>query len=214
MKQNIKNNNIPMPSLERLLNIYRFCEYLEEKEIYSVSSSRLARVFGYSADSIRKDISFLGWIGNFGAGYDVKKLKNAIYEKLRLNTIRRVCIIGLGRLGNAILNYNELIEKGFMIVAGFDSNINKLETIKTNVELFPAYEIKDVVKRKAIEIGIIAVPAEYAQETANRLIEGGIRGIINFAPIALKVPENVILKNIDLLAECMLMSILLNNDNK
>jgi redox-sensing transcriptional repressor len=119
-------------------------------------------------------------------------------------------VVGLGRLGTAILNYDDLRTDGFMVVAGFDSNINKLETIKTAVELFPAYEIADVVKRKAIDIGVIAVPEKAAQETADRLMDGGIKAILNFSPTSIRIKPDILIRNIDLLGECGLLSTLLS----
>ncbi|HUI93946.1 MAG TPA: redox-sensing transcriptional repressor Rex [Chitinivibrionales bacterium] len=204
-----KKPNIPLPSLSRLLTVYRLLEQLEKDGIASVSSSEIGKILGYKPDSIRKDVSFLGEVGNFGGGYEVQKLKRHISTKLELEKKRKTCIVGLGRLGTAILNYDDLLRNGFIVVAGFDSNINKLETINTALELFPAYEIAEIVRRKEIEIGVIAVPARSAQETADRLMEGGIKGIINFSPVAIEVKNSVMIRNIDLLGECMLLSTLL-----
>jgi redox-sensing transcriptional repressor len=202
--------NVPHPSLTRLLAIYRLLEQMEHENVKSVSSSELGRVLGFKADSIRKDVSYLGEVGNFGGGYEVLKLKEHIGTNLGLDRKRKACVVGLGRLGTAILNYDDLGENGFLVVAGFDSSINKLETITTSVELFPAHEISEVVKKKGIEIGVIAVPSKAAQETADRLIDGGIRGIINFSPTALKPKNNVMIRNLDLVGECMILSTLLS----
>ena len=200
---------IPNPSLTRLLAIYHLLEQLERENVKSVSSSELGKILGFKPDSIRKDVSYLGEVGNFGGGYEVLKLKDHICGNLGLDRKRRTCVVGLGRLGTAILNYDDLNENGFSVIAGFDSNINKLETITTPVELFPAHEITEVVKKKGIEIGLIAVPARAAQETADRLMDGGIRGIINFSPVAIKAKNNVMIRNLDLLGECMILSTLL-----
>jgi redox-sensing transcriptional repressor len=204
-----KKNDIPLPSLSRLLSVYRLLEQLERDNESSVSSSQLGKILGYKADSIRKDISYLGEVGNFGGGYEVQKLKTHISGNLELDKKRKTCVVGLGRLGTAILNYDDLLRNGFIVVAGFDSNINRLETIKTSLELFPAYEITETVRKKGIEIGVIAVPAMAAQETADRLMNGGIKGIINFSPVAIKLKNSVMIRNIDLLGECMLLSTLL-----
>jgi redox-sensing transcriptional repressor len=204
-----KKNDIPLPSLSRLLSVYRLLEQFEKEGVASVSSSELGKILGYKPDSIRKDVSYLGEVGNFGGGYEVQKLKVHISGRLELDKKRKTCVVGLGRLGTAILNYDDLLQNGFIVVAGFDSNINKLETIKTTLELFPAYEITETVRKKGIEIGVIAVPAMAAQETADRLMDGGIKGIINFSPVAIKLKNNVMIRNIDLLGEYMLLSTLL-----
>jgi redox-sensing transcriptional repressor len=202
--------SVPHPSLRRLLSIYRLLEQLERENVKSVSSSDLGKVLGYKPDSIRKDVSYLGEVGNFGGGYEVHKLKAHINSNLGLYRKRKACVVGLGRLGTAILNYDDLSQNGFLVVAGFDSNINKLETITASIELFPAYEITEVVKRKGIELGIIAVPASVAQETAEKLMDGGVRGIINFSPVTLKPKDGILIRNLDLLGECMIVSTLLS----
>jgi redox-sensing transcriptional repressor len=209
MRRNTQTK-VPHPSLARLLSIYRLLEQLERDGVKSVSSSELGKILGFKADSIRKDVSYLGEVGNFGGGYEVLKLKAHIGTNLGLDRKRKACVVGLGRLGTAILNYGDLSENGFFVVAGFDSSINKLETITTSVELFAAHEIPEIVMRKGIEIGVIAVPAGAAQETADRLMEGGIRGIINFSPATLRSKNNVMIRNLDLLGECMILSTLLS----
>ena len=203
---------IPIPALSRLLGVYRLLDTYKQEKITSVSSTELGKRLGAKPDSIRKDVSFLGEIGNYGGGYDVDKLKAHIREKHDLDKQRNLCVVGLGRLGTAVLHYSDFPERGFNIVAGFDSNINKLETIQTKIELYPAYEITDVVRRKKIDMGIITVPEKSAQETADRLIDGGVRGIINFSPAVLRMRPNVFIKNIDLLGECGLLSIIIESN--
>jgi redox-sensing transcriptional repressor len=197
---------VPPPSLARLLSVFRLLEQLEREGLKSISSSELGKILGFKPDSIRKDVSYLGEVGNFGGGYEVGRLKAHICANLGLDVKRKACVVGLGRLGSAILNYDDLRENGYSIIAGFDSSINKLETITTSVELFPAHEISDVVRKKGIEIGLIAVPARAAQETAKKLIDGGIRGIINFSPAVIKAQDTVMVRNIDLVGECMILS--------
>jgi redox-sensing transcriptional repressor len=205
----INKKEIPIPSLSRLLTVYRLLDHYEDMKIAAVSSSEIGKRLGIKPDSIRKDISYLGEVGNFGGGYEIARLKELIAVKLDINRKRKLCVVGLGRLGTAILNYEDLRDRGFIVVAGFDSNINKLETIKATVALHPAHEIADVVKRKSIEIGVIAVPEQAAQEAADRLVLGGIKGIINFSPFAIKVSIGMMVRTVDLLGECALLSILM-----
>jgi redox-sensing transcriptional repressor len=211
----INKKEIPLPSLSRLLTVYRLLDHYEDMKIAAVSSSEIGKRLGLKPDSIRKDISYLGEVGNFGGGYEVARLKDLIAGKLDINRKRKLCVVGLGRLGRAILNYTDLRDRGFFVVAGFDSNINKLETITSAVELHPAHEIADVVRRKSIEIGIIAVPERSAQEAADRLLQGGIKGIVNFSPCTIQTTGNVMIRTIDLLGECALLSTLMGfNDSK
>jgi redox-sensing transcriptional repressor len=201
-------NQIPTPSLQRLCSMYHLLEQLGDTGVTTISSNELGKQLGVNAPSIRKDINFLGEIGNCRGGYTVKKLKEHLSEQLSLSAARTICIVGLGRLGTAILNYERLSLSGLMIVAGFDSNINKLETIRTTVPLYPAHEITNVVKRSKIELAVLAVPAKAAPETTKRLIDGGIRGIVNFSPVVLTPAPGVFVRNIDLVAEFRIVSIL------
>lgn len=212
MAKTIKNK-IPLPSLSRLLTMYRLLGQCEHEKVESVSSTEIGARLGIKPDSIRKDVSYLGEAGNYGGGYEVARLKALISRRLDLDKKRKLCVVGLGRLGNAILNYNDFRDRGFFVVAGFDSNINRLETITSTVELYPAHEIADVVKRESIEIGIIAVPEKAAQEVAERLEKGGVRGIINFSSCAIRTAESVMVRTIDLLGECALLSTLMGFDN-
>jgi redox-sensing transcriptional repressor len=203
---------IPQPTLIRLCGIHQFLCVLEKEGIARISSPELEKKIGVPSHTIRKDINYLGEIGNTGSGYDVAKLKNHIAEKLRFPADQKACIVGLGHLGLAILYSPKRAGEGFSIVAGFDSNVNKLETIKTSVPLFPSHEIPDVVRRMEIEIAIIAVPPQNAQEVTARLVEGGIKGIVNFAPTIINPGKvGVIVRNIDIAVECRILSVLSNN---
>jgi len=202
------NKQIPIPSLERLCSMYHILEELDTLGVQTVSSTELGKHLGVNAPSVRKDINYLGEIGNCRAGYTVKKLLNHLSGHLGLTRVRTACIVGLGRLGTAILNYERLAASGLKIVAGFDSNINKLETIRTNIPLYPASDIATVVKRNNIELAVLAVPATAAAETAQRLIDGGIRGIVNFSPAALTPSGGAFIRNIDLVGEFRILSVL------
>jgi len=202
------NKKIPIPSIERLCAMYQLIELLEKNGMEKVSSTELGRHLGVNANSIRKDISYLGEIGNCRAGYSLRKLRGYLIDNLEINRKRRSCIIGLGRLGNAILEYDRLFQSGFGIVAGFDSNINKIETIQTNVPLYPANEISIIVKREKIELGMLAVPAHAATESAKRLVDGGIIGIVNFSLAVIQPHPGVFVRNIDLVGELRIVSIL------
>jgi redox-sensing transcriptional repressor len=203
-------NKVPIPSLERLCSIYHILEQLEKNGTEKVSSAQLGKELCVNAYSVRKDISYFGEIGNCRAGYEVSRLKEHLKVNLGFDIARTICVVGLGRLGCAILDYGLLPESDFSIVAGFDSNINKLETIHTDIPLYPAHEIVNVVKRKKIELGVIAVPGDAAAETARRLSDGGVRGIVNFSPAVIKSQNNVFIRNMDLVGEFRILSVLTN----
>jgi redox-sensing transcriptional repressor len=205
------NRKIPEPSVIRLCLTYRFMERLEAGGITTVFSPDMGENLGVTAHTVRKDISFLGEVGNTAAGYDVGKLKHHIYTRLGLDKKRSACIVGLGRLGQALLHSKQFLNGEYRVVAGFDSNINTLEMISTIVPLHPSYDISSVVKDQGIELGVITVPSRAAQEVADKLTAGGVRGIINFARVNVKAKgKNVVIRNMDLYGELRILSALLN----
>jgi redox-sensing transcriptional repressor len=203
-------NTIPQPTIIRLCSIYELLCNLEKEGVKRVSSTELEERTGVPSHSIRKDISYIGEVGSTGSGYEVARLREHILRNLGFDRERKACIVGLGRIGSAIMQWPLLAEGEFRIVAGFDSNINKVETIKTPIGVFPAYEIPDVVKRMGIELGIIAVPPAAAQEVADRLMEAGVRGIVNFAPVIIK-PRSAgcFVRAIDIANELRILSVMM-----
>lgn len=193
-------------TVERICKIFGYLDLLEKKGIDFVSSIDLAKAVGATSYTVRKDISHLNMTGYSRKGYNVKTLKLDLGEKLSLNKKRKACIVGLGRLGTALLDYEKFQEDGFEIVAGFDSSINKLERIRTDIEVFPAGRIEEVVKQKNIEMGIIAVPREQAQDIANKLIKADVRGILNFSASKIDVPEDVIYMDMDFTSALRIIS--------
>jgi redox-sensing transcriptional repressor len=203
-----KEPQIPRPTIARLCAICRVLDNLVlQGSKQRVSSSELGKMLGSGAHNVRKDINYLGGIGTVGSGYDIRHLRDHLRARLGLNRPRNTCVVGLGRLGAAVLNFEGFSESGFAMVAGFDSSINRLETIATAVEVFPAHEIPEIVRRKNIELAILAVPASAVQETADRCIEAGIRGIVNFTPVPIICDRaGVFITHVDVLKECAVLS--------
>ncbi len=188
-------------------------EELETEGIKTVYSSQIGARIGASAHSVRKDMGLLGDIGNNLAGYDVSKLKRHIHKTLGFDKIRNACIVGLGKLGTAILHYTRFMGNTFRIVAGFDNDINTLEIIEASVDVFPAYRMEEIIAGRKIEIAILAVPKSAAQTTAERLLACGIRGIVNFAPVVIRTDDkNVFIRNMDLITEMRILSSLISFD--
>jgi len=204
-------NSLPEPSLIRLCKLYRLLQELEQEQIRDISSAELSEKIGFGSHNIRKDISFLGEAGHAGLRYNATALKEHIGFQLGLNKSKKACIVGLGRLGASMINYEKFKISGYEIVAGFDSNINKLETLHTNVELFPSHQIAEVVKRKAIELAVLTVPPDAVHDVSEKLVSGGVRGIVNFAPVLLtqKWP-GVFIRNIDMIGEFDILSAMSN----
>lgn len=205
---------LPKPAIERLSTLHTFLDELEEDGCGCVSSSGLSRLTGIASHTIRKDISYLEPTGG-ETGYEISMLKNAIAKGLGIDRPRTVCIVGLGRIGAALMFGNSLAGSPYEIAAGFDSNINRIETIRTKVPLFPACDIADVISRMKIEIGIITVPAESAEQTAARLYEGGIKGIVNLSPAIIHpVDETVPVRNVYVVDQLHVLSSILHQNNK
>ena len=188
---------LPICTLERLCKIFQVLERYELDHIQAVSSRDLEKCIHATSVTIRKDISAIGRVGVTKRGYDVIELKKHIGEHLKLFRKRRACLVGLGRIGGALLEYQTLQDDGFEIIAGFDNNVNKVERMRTDIRVYPVHELVDIVKSHRIELGIIAVPGEAAQKVADQLNKAGIKGILNFSPVGIALPDRVIVENID-----------------
>ena len=189
--------NLSDNALERICRIFGYLGVAEGEGVEFISSQDLAKAIGSSEYSVRKDISTLNTLGFTRKGYEVKSLKEELGKKLHLSKKRKACIVGLGRLGSALLDYEKFQEDGFEIVAGFDSNVNKIERLKTHIDIFSINSLEDIIKARSIELGIIAVPTQSAQEVADRLIQAGVKGILNFSPAKIAVPKDVVRLDID-----------------
>ena len=202
---------IPKPAVERLCRVYHILTMLAEEGIGEISSSEIGKRLGIKPHTVRKDISYLDGETGSAGGYDVRALYERIRGVLGFEARIRGCIVGLGRLGSALLAYMEEKQEGFEIAAGFDSSINRMELISTKVPLYPAFEIPKRVREDNIRIAVLTVPGEAAQLTAERLAAGGVRGIINFAPVGLHGLESVVVRNVYLLDEIRLVSALIQS---
>jgi redox-sensing transcriptional repressor len=214
MRFNLKKkdgmSSIPGPTLKRLCKIYSILTELEKLGVERISSRDLGAKIGVPSHSIRKDITYINWKGKTGSGYKLLELKENISNALGLNREQKACIVGIGKLGKALMKFPALYAKNFSIVAGFDSSINKIETYKTDVPLYPAYQIPEVVRRESIELAIIAVKGNAAEDVAEILIQSGIKGIINFSQLHLSSKKkDVHITNIDIITEFRYLSALM-----
>ncbi len=198
-------------TLKRLTQMYRTLSRMIrfEKFDQTVSSAQLGSILGVPSHTIRKDISCLGEIGGSGRGYDVEKLQHFLGEKLGVDTPKRAAVVGIGKIGSALIEYGRFGNSGFDLIAGFDANINHIEAMKSDVPLYPAYDIEELVKRQKIELAFLTVPAEAAAKSLERLIAGGIKGVVNFSPLILNSDE-IYIRNVDLTGELTLLSAMIN----
>jgi redox-sensing transcriptional repressor len=165
-------------------------------DLSAVTSAQVEQLTGWSRDTIRKDISLLGGAVGGSAGYDPGLLIPLIRAGLGLDRRRKFCVVGLGRLGSAYLNFTPPELGEFELAAGFDTNVNRAEILRAAAPLYPAYKMAEVVSRFGIEIALLCVPADAAQAAAEKCAAAGIRGILNFAPAALRLPPEIAVRNV------------------
>lgn len=196
-------NPIPPPSVERLLALTRL---LDHTDVQFITSGEIESRTGWSSNTIRKDITYVE--GSFASpsGYDRQALSAAIKTTLGLNRPWKFCVVGLGRLGSAYLNFPAFEEEGYELVAGFDSSVNRIEILHSPVPLYPAYKMGEIISRFRISLALLCVPAPEAQTTADRLVAAGIRGIINFAPVVLRVSGKIPVRNVNVVDELRAIS--------
>jgi redox-sensing transcriptional repressor len=172
---------------------------LDAAGVKTVSSRTLAEQFHLNAAQIRKDLAYFGEFGVRGVGYYVRELKRHLRVILGLDRTVRVAILGAGNLGLALADYPGFRQEGFEIAALFDAERSKVgRKSRGGVRILDMGEFRKIVKREAIDIVVLAVPASAAQEVTNVAVAAGIRAILNFSPGTLKVPPGVKLKNVDL----------------
>ncbi|MDK2907412.1 MAG: redox-sensing transcriptional repressor [Petrotoga sp.] len=195
---NMKSPKVPKPTIKRLAMYNRFLRELREDGIPKTSSHEIAEALNIKASQVRKDLSYFGEFGKRGVGYDVENLCLKIHKILGTERVWNVAIIGVGNLGKAISHYPELEKYKFKIVAAYDVDKRKINSV-----LLPGILIKHIKELKNknndldFEIAILTVPSNVAQEVANILIEAGVKGILNFAPVTLNSDDRVVIENVD-----------------
>ena len=193
---------VPEATIKRLSIYMRVLRDLERRGVEVISSAELADICGVNAAQIRKDLTYFGEFGIRGVGYYVKELHFDIRKVLGLNQRRNVALIGVGNLGRALVSYRNFSDHGYNFVAAFDVDPSKVgQELSGGVVVQPLTELPRLAKEHDIEIAIITTPAEAAQGAADRVIAAGIKGILNFAPTQVQVPQDVKVKKVDLTTE-------------
>jgi len=192
---------IPTSTVRRLSDYYRVLEELELDATKTVSSQGLARQSGVTSAQVRKDLSYFGNFGKRGLGYNVAGLRREIRLILGLNRRWKVALVGGGNMGSALYSYKEFRRQGFDIVAVFDVSPNRVGQRWKDLVIAHLDRLPAEVDRLGIEIGVIAVPARAAQAVADRLVEAGVHGVLNFAHRKLFVPTTTTLRNVNLSLE-------------
>lgn len=194
-------NKIPKATAKRLPIYYRYLRYLHEDGKERVSSTELSEAVKVDSATIRRDFSYFGALGKRGYGYDVENLMNFFSKTLKQDRLTNVALIGVGNLGHALLNYNFHQGNNMRISAAFDINKEIVGTIQSGVPVYPMEDMVQQLKMQQIDVVMLTVPTSAAQDAASSLVEAGVKGILNFTPIRISVPEEVRVQNVDLANE-------------
>ena len=197
----LKYTKVPEATIRRLSRYSRCLEEMEEKREKVVSSAQLANKCAVNSAQVRKDLAYFGEFGIRGVGYYVKDLLSDIKRILGSNKEWRMAVIGMGNLGSALMSYKDFLKQNYKIVAAFDIDPPKVigrvsEKLGKPVEVLHISRIKEVAKERKIEIALIATPPSEAQDVAQLLVEAGVKGILNFAPAQIMVPEGFVVKDV------------------
>ncbi|ANZ99212.1 MULTISPECIES: redox-sensing transcriptional repressor Rex [Carnobacterium] len=195
------NQKIPKATAKRLPIYYRYLRFLHDAGKDRVSSTELSDAVKVDSATIRRDFSYFGALGKRGYGYDVEDLLNFFSKTLNQDRLTNVALIGVGNLGHALLNYNFHQSNNTRISAAFDVNEEIVGTIASGVPVYPMSEMIEQLKLQQIEVVILTVPAPVAQETVNELVDAGVKGIMNFTPLRISVPDHIRVQNVDLTNE-------------
>ncbi len=190
--------SIPQPGLGRLPQYHHFLVELKAKGVRQVSCSMIGEALNLVPVQVRKDLQYTGIVGKPKTGYSVDELVQSIETFLGWNNVNEAFLAGVGNLGTALLGHERFSRFGLQIVAAFDTDACKIGQWIHDKAVLPLEKLADLAQRMSVHLGIITVPAEVAQTIADEMVKGGIQAIWNFAPVKLKVPENIIVHNEDL----------------
>ena len=189
---------VPGPTIERLALYSRPLEVLMENGTLVISSEKFAEICGVNPAQVRKDLAYFGEFGIRGVGYDVKDLLQEIKKILATDREWILCIVGMGNLGNALVENEDFKKRGYKIVASIDSDQKKVgKILPCGLTIEPTTKIRELVQALRIEIGIITTPPHEAQRVADLLMDAGVKAILNFAPIQVRASECCTVENVD-----------------
>ncbi|MBE7026189.1 MAG: redox-sensing transcriptional repressor Rex [Ruminococcaceae bacterium] len=197
---------ISLVVIRRLPRYYRYLAELLKQDIKRISSKELSERMNVTASQIRQDLNCFGGFGQQGYGYNVEELYNEIGAILGLRDGHKTIIAGAGHLGHALANHGGFEKRGFKLVAIFDNDKEKIGTTINGVMVYDIADMESYLKENPVTIGILAVPRTCTTEIADLMVKCGIKGLLNFSYMDLKVPENVIVENVHLTDSMMTLS--------
>jgi len=201
-------------TIHRLSLYYRILSIMEKENYETVSSKELAKREKLTPAQVRKDLSFFGSFGTRGLGYPVGELKKRIAKILGLDRIWNVAVVGVGNIGSALVGYKEFQRQGFNIKLVFDNDQRKIGSNHKGIIVSDIKNLETELRGNNIDIVIIAVPATVAQYIVDDIVKAGIKAILNFAPVNLKVPREIYLRNENMSVELEYLSFALINNQK
>lgn len=208
-----ESKRISESTIHRLSMYYRTLSLLEKENYETVSSKELAKREKLTPAQVRKDLSFFGSFGTRGLGYNVTELKAKISDILGINRFWRVALIGLGNIGSALVSYKEFARQGFNIIKLFDNDQRKIGSNHKGIIVSDIKDLEKEIHESNIEIVIIAVPSTVAQYMVDDVVKAGVKAILNFAPINLRVPPDVYLRNENMSMELEYLSFAMVNNH-
>jgi redox-sensing transcriptional repressor len=210
----MKSVHIPTIAVKRLSVYARNLALLDHKGVEVVSSTNLAEICGVNPAQIRKDLGYFGQFGIRGVGYYVKELVYEIRKVLGLEKEWRLGLVGVGNLGSALLGHTQFLNQGYTFVAAFERDPKRIGIKIGNITVSPVKALKPLVRQKGVEIGVIAVAPRWAQQAADKFVEAGVRGILNFAPIQLQCPSDLHVENVDFTRKLDMLCYRLTSDRR
>ena len=199
---------IPKVVIERLPRYYRYFDWLDGK-VEKISSRRLGEYMGASASQVRLDLSYFGDFGQQGYGYNIKKLKRELGNILSINAETSFIIVGAGNIGRALTRYKAFANAGFSLKAIFDINPSLRGQIISGVKIHHTDEMTEFIQKNHIDIAILAIPKENANELAHTLTNAGVKGLLNFAPLDLEALGSIPVENIHIIDKMLALSFMI-----
>ncbi len=199
------SRSLPEATVKRLPLYLQALVDANDDRLVTISSEELAGRAGVNAPQVRKDLSYMGSYGTRGVGYNTELLRQQINRQLGLNQEFNVALVGAGNLGQALGHYRGFAQRGFHVVAAFDTDPSKVGGRLGNAEVHPLSDLTGIVRQERITMALIATPATVAQDVLDRLVEAGITSVLNFAPTVLNVPAHVYLRKVDLAVELQIL---------
>lgn len=202
---------IPRATAKRLPIYYRYLTFLNDAGTQRISSAELSDATKFDAATIRRDFSYFGALGKRGYGYDVEALLEFFANVLDQNSLINVALIGVGHLGQALLNFNFHQSSNMRIAAAFDVDSERIGHVFSGVPIYSMEDLQEQIAVQRINIAILTVPQEVAQEITEQLVAAGVKGILNFTPLRVTVPTGVRVQNVDLTNELQTLVYFIQN---